>query len=183
LNKKSDLENIDFPKIVHEQNARIFNTVYSILGDEADAEDVVQEVFLRAYQSLRGFRGNADISTWLYRIAMNAVSDHMRKNGRNARMCGPLNAGEQETLERALRDGDNPENLYCKKELGETVQKALAGLPAKMRMVLVLKEFNGYSYKEISKILGISIGTVESRLYRAREMLRNDIMKISGKPW
>lgn len=176
------METNEFTRLVHEQGGRIFNTVYSMLGNRADAEDVVQDVFLRAYQSRGGFRGAASATTWLYRIAMNAVSDHMRRNGRAARLCNTLTAADLELLGAAMKTTETPESIYCRKELGETIRKALGALPPKLRMVFVLKEMDGYTYREIGRMLGISIGTVESRLFRAREMLRRDIITTTGRP-
>ncbi|MFA6450642.1 MAG: sigma-70 family RNA polymerase sigma factor [bacterium] len=177
----ADLTDNDFAKIVREHSSRVYNAIYCVLGNGADAEDVAQEVFLKAYKALPGFKADSNISTWLYRIAMNAASDHIRKNGRNARLREPLYAADLELLGHASGAYENPESFYFKKELSETIQKELSKLPAKYRKVIVLKEIEGYSYKDIGKILGVSIGTVESRLYRAREMLRNGMLNISGK--
>jgi RNA polymerase sigma-70 factor, ECF subfamily len=170
------LGNIDFARLVREQGGRIYNTVYCILGNETDAEDVAQEVFMRAYQHLAGFKGNSDISTWLYRIAMNVVSDQIRKNKRNSNLREAFSREELEESGHAGRGNGNPETTYLEKELSEAVQGALLRLPLKFRTVVVLKEIEGYSYKEIGNILGISIGTVESRLFRARGMLRENLM-------
>jgi RNA polymerase sigma-70 factor (ECF subfamily) len=179
---KADLSGLDYAKIVHEHSSRIYNAVYCVLGNGADAEDVTQEVFLKAFKALPGFKGESNISTWLYRIAMNAASDHIRKNGGKAKLREPLDENGRRMPEQVSAAHESPENSYFKKELRETIRKALLKLPLNYRMVLVLKDIEEYSYKDIGKILGISIGTVESRLFRAREILRKEIIHTSGKP-
>jgi RNA polymerase sigma-70 factor, ECF subfamily len=178
---KGVLRNVDFAKVVREQSNRVYNTVYCLLGNETDAEDVAQEVFLRAYQAIDGFKGKSNISTWLYRITVNVVYDHIKKNNRNEQLREPLDIEELETIGNALRAHENPEASFFKKELNETIQKALSGIPYNFRTVFVLKEIEGYSYRDIGKILGLSIGTVESRLFRAREMLRRNLANLTEK--
>jgi len=170
----------DYASIVREHGAKIYNAVYCVLGNATDAEDVTQEAFLKAFRALQGFKGEASVATWLYRIAMNAANDHLRKNKRYARMREPLEGVELKLADQSDGPFENPESAFFKKERTETIKKALAKLPAKFRPVIVLKDIEGLSYKEIGSILGISIGTVESRLFRAREMLRKELTRVSN---
>jgi RNA polymerase sigma-70 factor, ECF subfamily len=175
------LKSLDFAKIVLEHGNRVYNVVYCILGNTADAEDVSQEVFLRAFQALSEFEEKSAVSTWLHRIAVNAASDHIRKNKRSAFACCPLVEEQLEQLGRALDADDNPAARYEQKELNAAIQNALLRLPLKMRTVFVLKEIEGYSYKDIGEIADVPIKTVESRLFRARKMLRRELSSRAGK--
>jgi RNA polymerase sigma-70 factor, ECF subfamily len=177
----AELSDTDYADVVREHGSKIYNAVYCMLGNAADAEDVVQEAFLKAFRALPDFKGESNISTWIYRIAMNAASDHIRKNRRNARLREPFNGDELKIVGNEQGSYGNPEKFYFEKELSETIQKSLLKLPLKFRVVLILKEIEGHSYRDIGKILGVSIGTVESRLFRAREMMRKDMIKYSGK--
>lgn len=175
------MSKLDFAAIVREHSNRIYNTVYCILGNESDAEDVTQEVFLRAFRALPGFREKSSVSTWLHRIAINAASDFMKKDIRNTQLDERLDGGRLEMLVQALRNNGNPEVTYLNRELNEAIQRALMELPVKLRTVFILRVIEGYSYKEISDILEISIGTVESRLFRAREALKEILMSCPEK--
>jgi len=182
LNAEAGLNGHDYAELLHEHSARIYNIIYCMVGDEADAEDVTQEVFLKAFRSLAGFKGESNISTWLYRIAVNASSDFLRRHGRETRLTEPLDAIENRIAGNSQGIFGNPEKQYLKKELNAAIQKALKKLPVKYRTVLALKEIEECSYKQIGDILGISIGTVESRLFRAREMLKKEIITNTLKP-
>lgn len=173
---------IDFAEVVREHGQRIFNAVYCVVGNKADAEDVTQEVFLKAYQALGKFKGESKLSTWLYRIAMNAACDHFRRSGNTAPLKETFGAATQEEDIYSNRTCPGPESQYLKKETSETLRVAMMKLPLKYRTVLVLKEIEDRQYKEIAMILGISIGTVESRLFRAREILRKVMIKTAGQP-
>lgn len=172
---------LDFAKIVREQTNRVYNVVYFIVGDAEDAEDVTQEVFMRAYKALSGFEERADISTWLYRIAVNAARDHLRKNRREAVVKGRIGGELLEEPARTLKITDNPEAILMGREQNVEIRDALMRLPFKLRSVFVMKELEDYSYRDIGKMLGIPVRTVESRLLRARRLLRENLKGSRGK--
>jgi len=161
-------------KLVEENGRKLFNTVYYMLGDYQAAEDVVQDVFVRAFTGLHKFRHDASVSTWLYRIAMNAVSDYMKKNSRDY-STGALNDADREILTKAAATAA-PEDEAMRRQLNTALRNCLDTLQPEHRAVLILKEINGYSYKEIAGIMNTSIGTVESRLFRAREAMRKNFV-------
>lgn len=162
---------------------KLFNAVFCMLGNHQDAEDVIQDVYLKAHEGLDEFRGDAALSTWLYTIAMNAARAHLRKKSRGLRVVTGLSEQELELLARADDETGPVERRFEEKELGTALRKALMNLPAEFREVFVLRQFEDKSYRDIARILGISMGTVESRMYRAREKLRKDLwphMQRSG---
>jgi len=130
-----------------------------MLGNAQDAEDAAQDVFIKAYRKLGNFKPEAALYTWLYRIGVNTCIDYKRKY-RDSSQNTPSHA-----------DGLSPENLYQSKETIRTITHALSALPEKLRAVIVLREVEALSYEEIAKILNISLGTVKSRISRARELL------------
>jgi len=162
---------------------KLFNAVFCMLGNHQDAEDVIQDVYLKAHTGLDEFRGDAALSTWLYTIAMNAARAHLRKKSRGLRVVTGLSEQELELLARADDETGPVERRFEDQELGRALRKALMNLPAEFREVFVLRQFEDKSYRDIARILGISMGTVESRMYRAREKLRKDLwphMQRSG---
>lgn len=118
------------------------------------------------------------MTTWLYRIAMNVAGNHIKKNKRRMRMSADLSFDEMELLGKISKERESVEKEFDRTEVNRVIQKVLVSLPLHYRSVFVLKEIGGYSYKEISNILEISIGTVESRLFRAREALRNELSTV-----
>jgi RNA polymerase sigma-70 factor (ECF subfamily) len=161
-----------FGELVQRYQDRLYNTVYRLLDNAEDAQDVVQDAFLNAYQSLAGFKGDAQFFTWLYRIAVNQAISLKRKRrlvlSGDARNSGrvviePLDESEQARPGRALERADDE----------RTVQDALNRLSPDHRTVLVLKELEGQKYETIAEILQVPIGTVRSRLHRARLELRD----------
>jgi RNA polymerase sigma-70 factor (ECF subfamily) len=130
---------------------------------------VAQEVFIKAYYRLSSFQGNSAFYTWLYRVAFNTATDYLKKWRRRKGL--PLEDGPGGP--QAIRDeGPRPERLAEGRELGRLLSKALAEMSEKYRTILVLREYQGLSYEELARVLGLRKGTVESRLYRAREKLK-----------
>jgi len=151
--------------------ARHQDRVHSIAANFAangdDASDLAQEIFLKAYRSLPRFRGQAAFSTWLYRIAVNACVDYTRRRGRNG--CIPLD----DDLAVVADDVDpDPQEQVERKQLRCDLARAIAGLSAKLRVTLVLHDIEGLTHEEIGRVIGCSVGTTKSRLFRAREELR-----------
>jgi RNA polymerase sigma-70 factor (ECF subfamily) len=165
---------------------KIVTLSYYLTGNQADAQDLAQEVFVRAYTKLRSFRQEADLGTWLHRIAMNLWSNMQRRQKfpNLLSLDDPVQTGEGEFTRSVASDdpeGD-PEGAFEATELQESVRKALRSLSEEYRIVLVLREIEGYSYGEIARITGCSLGTVKSRMSRARQALREIITGQSQHP-
>lgn len=151
-----------FEQIVRQTYRAVYSLVYRILGDSDDAADVTQEVYIRTWKSLRRFRGDANLGTWLYRVATNAALSHARKRGR---------AGERIATE-ILEAEPAPEPGPEERVTGEReVERGLRLLPEAQRTVVVLKDMYGWSVKEIAETMGVTEGAVKVRLFRARQRL------------
>jgi RNA polymerase sigma-70 factor (ECF subfamily) len=155
-----------FEELVRENEDRIYNLCLSMLGNSLNAQDAAQDTFIKAYRGHKEFHPEASFSTWLYRIAINTCLDY-RKKSRHDPLTG-------ESLSEYLKTSDpSPEGRYHSKRAAEALQTALKLLPDKLRSAIVLKEIECLSYEEIAIVLDISIGTVKSRISRARDELRN----------
>ena len=141
------------------------------IRDAAEVEDVAQEAFIKAYRALPSFRGDSAFYTWLYRIGINTAKNYLVAQGRRAPTSTDFNADEAEGFEDAdqLRDINTPESLLQSKQIGETVNSAMEALPEELRTAIALREFEGLSYEEIAVSMNCPIGTVRSRIFRARE--------------
>ena len=157
-----------FDLLVERHRSRMFHLACRLVGPE-DADDVTQEVFIAAYRSLRGFRGQARFSTWLYRIALNVCSRAVKSRTlRSSRLPAAQSAGEDLQEEPEIPDTTHdPERLALRVELQEHVRQAIAALPEKHRTVIVLRDLQQLSYQEIAEIAGCPVGTVRSRLHHA----------------
>jgi RNA polymerase sigma-70 factor (ECF subfamily) len=160
-----------FEAILLRHQDRIFNLCRYMLRDSRDAQDAAQEIFLKVYKGLEGFRPDASLYTWLYRIAVNTCLDYKRKSRREPFWGEPL-------AEDLPSDEPFPDQIYESRESTEAIQLALQKLPSKLRAAIVLREMEGLSYEEIAEVLHISLGTVKSRISRAREQLRRLLKKI-----
>jgi len=172
-----------FEELVRLYQNRVYALCVQLAGNHYDAQDLAQEAFIRAYRSLGGFRNEADFGTWMHRIAVNIWLNTRRKN--NARQAilyldEPYQDGDGGEVRReiAAEDGD-PLQLLEEKEYRGLVRAALGELSEEHRAVLVLREIEGYSYEEVSQMLGCSLGTVKSRLSRAREAMRRRITDLA----
>lgn len=171
-----------FEQLVRKYKTSIFNTVYSMLGNTAEAEDTTQEIFLKVYSSTGSFNFKSSFSTWLYRITVNKCLDELKKRkNQSLSLENELNAEEQVTLKDIFSsDKKNIDDEIAKKELQKTIHKILNSLPEKYRMVLTLKEFENLSYQEIARIMKISVNRVKIWLFRARAKLKRGLQRIHG---
>jgi len=168
-----------FEELVIIYQDKVYTLSYYLTGNHSDAQDLAQEVFLKAYSSLRSFRLEADLGTWLHRITVNTWSNMRRGRNQVLSLDDPLQTEDGE-MERPLADGDptsDPAVALEEKEVQVMVQHAIRSLPEEYRAVLVLREMEGYTYEEIAGIMGCSLGTVKSRLNRARRALKEKILR------
>lgn len=170
--KNGDME--AFELLVRRYENKVYTVAYRFLGNHADASDLAQETFLRLYQALPGFRGDSSFMTWLYRITANACRDELRRQQRYHTVSLDSEAGNNNTQAFLQAPGHipSPEEAVEKKEFNETIQQCLNNLSEEHRLVLVMREIQGMSYEEIAGVLNCSLGTVKSRLNRARQAFR-----------
>jgi RNA polymerase sigma-70 factor (ECF subfamily) len=163
-------DTLAFGELIRRYQDRLFNLVYRLLGNVEDAQDVVQDTFLNAYKSLHAFKKEAEFFTWLYRIAWNTAVSLKRKQ----RMALSLHAGRGQGMIDPLDDSDGtqPGAALERVEQERRIQDALNRLSPEHRAVLVLKEMEGQKYETIAEILQVPVGTIRSRLHRARMELR-----------
>lgn len=166
-----------FELLVRKYKTTVFNTIYSIMGNAQEADDIAQEVFLKVYTKADSFKGESSFSTWLYRITVNRCIDELRRR-KNKIISYEIEFNQEEKLKLkdvlASRENDITEKLR-QKELQDIIQKAMNSLPEKYRIILTLKETEGLSYKEISQIMKISLAKVKTWLFRARQKLKGKL--------
>jgi len=172
-----------FDLLVLKYQHKIVKLVMRYVRDPSEAMDVTQEAFLKAYRALPKFRGDSAFYTWLYRIAINTAKNHLVSMNRRP-IEYDLDPQESETLEwnPALRNEDSPEGLLLRDELRDVVEKTIRSLPEELRTAIMLREIEGLSYQEISEAMECPVGTVRSRIFRAREAIDNEIRGIVDEP-
>jgi RNA polymerase sigma-70 factor (ECF subfamily) len=161
-----------FDLLVRKYQHRVLKLVSRFVNDQAEAEDVAQEAFIKAYRALPSFRGESAFYTWLYRIATNTAKNALVSNRRRP-IDFNLDLQDPEQYERQarLRETDTPEGLLLTEEIRQTVQAAMAELPEDLRTAIMLRELDGLSYEEIAERMSCPVGTVRSRIFRAREAI------------
>ena len=170
-----------FDLLVLKYQGRIATLVARFVSDAAEVEDVTQEAFIKAFRALPKFRGDSAFYTWLYRIASNAAKNYLVARGRRPATTADVQDAEYFEEGDALREIETPENAYFGGELAQAVQAALEGLPEELRAALSLREFDGLSYEEIADVMGCPVGTVRSRIFRAREAIDNNLKPLIAK--
>jgi RNA polymerase sigma factor RpoE len=162
-----------FDQLVSKYQRKLGRLLSRFIRDSAEIEDVTQEAFIKAYRALPSFRGDSAFYTWLYRIGINTAKNYLVAQGRRAPTSTQFDSEEAETFESAdqLRDINTPESLLMSKQIGETVNSAIDALPEELRRAIVLREIDGLSYEEIADMMDCPIGTVRSRIFRAREAI------------
>jgi RNA polymerase sigma-70 factor, ECF subfamily len=158
-----------FDELVRRYQGPIVNLARALTAGSADAEDLAQEVFVRAWRSLPGFRGDSTFRTWLHRVALNVIHSHRSRLGRFRRLFAtPSDSEATDPLERAADQMDFEQDLLRR----DTIDRALSALPEELRDAVTLRDIQGLDYREIAAALQVPIGTVESRIFRARQRLR-----------
>lgn len=173
VKKVQDGDRSAFNQLVLKYRNRVMSIAARMLRDRVEAEDLAQDVFVKVFSSVQDFRGEALFSTWLYRITANSCLNH-RKRRSDLQLAGDANG--RETI---ISDGaSNPHSLLERKELKVALEKAIRALPEERRIVLILRDIEGLSYEEIADSLGLELGTVRSRLHRARLELQGNVKEI-----
>lgn len=159
---------------------KVVKLVMRYLRDPADAEDVAQEAFIKAYRALPQFRGDSAFYTWLYRIAINTAKNALAARDRNpvSFELDTQNNDESDGLVNRLRDPETPEGLALTEEIRDTVNHAIESLPEDLRTAIVLRELEGLSYEEIAASMDCPVGTVRSRIFRAREAIDKRLREV-----
>ena len=162
-----------FELLVVKYQRKLARLLSRFIRDAGEVEDVTQEAFIKAYRALPSFRGDSAFYTWLYRIGINTAKNYLVAAGRRAPTVTGMSDEEAENSEYGdqLRDLNTPENQMISRQVAETVNHALEGLPEELRTAITLREIDGMSYEEIAQIMNCPIGTVRSRIFRAREAI------------
>ncbi len=184
IKKLQEGDHSAFKKLFDDYKIMVFNVCLSMLSNQQEAEDITQDVFFQAYKSIKRFRAESRLSTWLYRIAVNHCLNHQRRK-KQARWLsldfilesqGEKNQDVQ-TLS-VIASGDSPDVVLEKSERKRVVQQAINSLPKKQRIVVILHRYEGLSYKEIAEVMKCSLASVESRLHRAKVNLTKKLLPI-----
>ncbi len=172
-----------FDLLVLKYQHRIFGLIGRYVHDADEVQDVAQEAFIKAYRALPDFRGESAFYTWLYRIAINTAKNYLVSRSRRP-PGSDVDIEDAEHYEGggALRDIENPENALLGEELRAVVDRAIADVPEDLRAAVTLREFDGLSYEEIADVMGCPVGTVRSRIFRAREAIDSRVrLQLAGE--
>ncbi|MHB1394849.1 MAG: sigma-70 family RNA polymerase sigma factor [Clostridia bacterium] len=175
LVKKSQSGDFEsFELLISSYDKRAYNIAYRVMGNEEDGKDMAQEALLRVFRSIKDFKGQSSFSTWLYRIVTNVCLDELRrrKNEKYVSMDSTIQTDSGELHMELCSDKETPETVYERVEQRELIKRAINELNEEYKSAIVLRDIQGFSYEEISNMLDCSLGTVKSRINRARNMLR-----------
>lgn len=171
-----------FELLVAKYQRKLGRLLSRFIRNPTEVEDVVQEAFIKAYRALPSFRGESAFYTWLYRIGINAAKNYLVSEGRRPPTTTEFDSEEAEGFEDAeqLRNINTPENELMSKQVAETVNKAMDSLPEELKTAITLREIEGLSYEEIASMMNCPIGTVRSRIFRARETIAEKLRPMLG---
>lgn len=168
-----------FDLLVKQYQHKIIGLIGRYVYDQHEALDVAQETFIKAYRALPGFRGDSAFYTWLYRIAINTAKNHLvARNRRPPDVDVDVDDAQSLGADSELRDLETPENALYRDELEKVVKQTLDRLPEDLRVALTLREFEGMSYEDIANVMDCPVGTVRSRIFRAREAIDKEIAPL-----
>jgi len=172
-----------FDLLVRKYQHRIVALIGRYISDWSECQDVAQDTFLRAYRALGNFRGDAQFYTWLHRIAVNTAKNHLVAQNRRP-PTDDIDVDDATQFESGmrLRDNDTPERELMRQQLEQTVMRAVEGLPEELRQAITLREVDGLSYEEIAQRMDCPIGTVRSRIFRAREAIDVELQPLMDTP-
>ncbi len=172
--KQGDKQSFDL--LVLKYQHKLVNLIGRYIRDHAEVLDVAQEAFIKAYRALPNFRGDSAFYTWLYRIAINTAKNHLASQSRRSMETSmEITEAEQNAGAGELHDNASPEHLLLRDEIQNTVAGVIAELPDELRMAITLRELDGLSYEEIAITMDCPIGTVRSRIFRAREAIHKEL--------
>lgn len=173
-----------FGMLVDKYQRKLGRLLSRLVRDQAEVEDVVQESFIKAYRALPNFRGDSAFYTWLYRIGINTAKNYLVAMGRRPQTTTDIEIEDAENFEDAneLRTVDTPETELMTKEIAKTVNETVAALPEELRTAITLREIEGLSYEEIATMMNCPIGTVRSRIFRARETIAEKLRPLLDTP-
>jgi RNA polymerase sigma-70 factor (ECF subfamily) len=168
-----------FDLLVIKYQHKVMSLISRYVSDSAEVQDVAQDAFIKAYRAIGRFRGDSQFYTWLYRIAANTAKNYLVSRGRRP-PGSDIDAEEAEFLDMggALKDVDSPEENIAAEELREVVEQTIKALPEDLRMALSLREYDGLSYEEIAVLMDCPVGTVRSRIFRAREAVDQQVTRL-----
>jgi len=171
-----------FELLVEKYQRKLARLLSRFIRDPAEVEDVTQEAFIKAYRALPAFRGDSAFYTWLYRIGINTAKNYLMAMGRRAPTSTEVEAEEAEGFEEGeqLRDINTPESLLLSNEIAKTVNSTIEALPEELRTAIQMREIEGMSYEDIAKAMDCPIGTVRSRIFRAREAIAEQLRPLLG---
>jgi len=169
-----------FELLVAKYQRKLARLLSRFIRDPAEVEDVAQEAFIKAYRALPSFRGESAFYTWLYRIGINTAKNYLVAMGRRAPTTTEFDSEDAENFEDGdqLRDVNTPENELMSKQIAQTVNDTMEALPEELRTAIVLREIDGLSYEEIATVMNCPIGTVRSRIFRARETIADRLRPL-----
>jgi len=171
-----------FGLLVEKYQRKLARLLSRMIRDQAEVEDVVQEAFIKAYRALPNFRGDSAFYTWLYRIGINTAKNHLVAMGRRPQATGDIEVEDAENFEDGgeLRTIATPETELMSKQIAQTVNETVESLPDELRTAITLREIEGLSYEEIASLMDCPIGTVRSRIFRARETIAEKLRPMLG---
>ena len=169
-----------FGLLVAKYQRKLIRLVSRLVWNPAEAEDVAQETFIKAYRALPNFRGESAFYTWLYRIGVNTAKNWLAANSRRVPTRSEVSSEDAEQYEggELLRDVDTPEQVLMSKQIANVVNAAMERLPEDLKTAIVLREIDGMAYEEIAQVMDCPIGTVRSRIFRAREAIAKELRPL-----
>ena len=169
-----------FELLVEKYQRKLGRLLSRFIRDPSEVEDVTQEAFIKAYRALPAFRGDSAFYTWLYRIGINTAKNYLMALGRRAPTSTEVEAEEAEGFEEGeqLRDINTPESVLLSNEIAETVNRTIEALPEELRKAIQMREIEGMSYEDIAQAMDCPIGTVRSRIFRAREAIAEQLRPL-----
>ena len=179
VQRVQDGDSAAFDLLVRKYQHRIVALIGRYVADWSECQDVAQEAFLRAYRAIGSFRGDAQFYTWLHRIAVNTAKNHLVASNRRP-PTGDIDVADAEQFDSGirLRDNDTPERELMRQQMEQTVMRAVEALPEELRVAITLREVEGMSYEEIAEKMDCPIGTVRSRIFRAREAIDQELRPL-----
>ena len=177
-----------FGMLVEKYQRRLNRLLSRMVRDQSEIEDIVQDSFIKAYRAINNFRGDSAFYTWLYRIGINTAKNHLVKLGKRPKAMNDVEIEEIENFEDApdLRNHETPESTMMSSEIVASVNQTIEALPSELREAISLREMDGLSYEEISDLMNCPIGTVRSRIFRAREVIAEKLkplIETTNKRW